>query len=387
MTTFEIQLEELLKKDPAQLASVQKAYFKKLTAENGERFVLFGSGHLGRFTLAGLRKAGVEPLAFADNNSKIWGKEVNGLKVISPQSVADLFGTNAVFVTTVYTSAPVRKQLTGMGLKVVSFASLAWQYPQSLTPHNSVVLPGKIFEQADDVRKALHLWADETSRREYLGQLLWHSILDESVLPAHMPQDDIYFADDLFTFVEDEVFCDCGAFDGDSVQKFLKCRSGAFGQIIAIEPDPENCRALASLVESLPTETGRRIKIIQSAAGSKREMVRFKVTGTVSSSVGEGDFEVQCAPLDELCDKKPTFIKMDIEGAEPDALLGASNIIKNDLPVLAVCLYHNQEHLWKIPLLIQSISSEYNFFLQRYSDECWELVCYAVPNHRLKVLK
>jgi hypothetical protein len=78
---------------------------------------------------------------------------------------------------------------------------------------------------------------------------------------------------------------------------------------------------------------------------------------------------------------------MDIEGAEPDALLGARNIIKNDLPVLAVCLYHNQEHLWKIPLLIQSISSEYNFFLKRYSDECWELVCYAVPNHRLKALK
>ena len=59
---------------------------------------------------------------------------------------------------------------------------------------------------------------------------------------------------------------DCGAFDGDSVQEFLKRRSGSFGQIIAIEPDPENCKTLEARVASLPIETGRRIKIVQSAA-------------------------------------------------------------------------------------------------------------------------
>jgi hypothetical protein len=73
---------------------------------------------------------------------------------------------------------------------------------------------------------------------------------------------------------------------------------------------------------------------------------------------------------------------MDIEGAELDALLGARQMIKEHTPILAICLYHAQEHLWKIPLLIQSFSDQYSFYLRRYSDECWETVCYAVPRKR-----
>jgi hypothetical protein len=84
MTSFEIQLEELLKKDQATLINTQKEAFKQLTAKTGERYVLFGSGRLGQITLAGLRKSGIEPLAFADNNSKLWGAKVNGLQVLSP---------------------------------------------------------------------------------------------------------------------------------------------------------------------------------------------------------------------------------------------------------------------------------------------------------------
>jgi hypothetical protein len=76
---------------------------------------------------------------------------------------------------------------------------------------------------------------------------------------------------------------------------------------------------------------------------------------------------------------------MDIEGAEPDALLGTRKTIQKNMPVMAICLYHAQEHLWQIPLLIQSISNDYKFFLRRYSDECWETVCYAVPRNRLKI--
>jgi hypothetical protein len=88
--------------------------------------------------------------------------------------------------------------------------------------------------------------------------------------------------------------------------------------------------------------------------------------------------------LDDLLPSTiPTFIKMDIEGAEPDALRGASKLIAEHTPVLAICLYHAQEHLWQIPLLLQSLNSTYNFYLRRYADECWEIVCYAVPKSRL----
>ena len=89
------------------------------------------------------------------------------------------------------------------------------------------------------------------------------------------------------------------------------------------------------------------------------------------------------SPLDELLvNEQPSFIKMDIEGAEYDALSGCKQTIERYHPILAICLYHRQEDLWRIPLLIHSVSKKYDLYLRRYSDECWEQVCYAIPKER-----
>jgi hypothetical protein len=89
-------------------------------------------------------------------------------------------------------------------------------------------------------------------------------------------------------------------------------------------------------------------------------------------------------PLDALiADARPTLLKLDIEGAEPDALLGARNTIVRHTPVLAVCVYHAQDHLWSIPLALQQLRDDYAFFLRPYNEEGWDLVCYAVPRMRL----
>jgi len=385
MLTLEEQLEEILSKDAEVVISSQKALLDEKISQYGENYILFGAGHLGKLTLTRLRKAGIEPVAFADNNRNIWNTSIDGLPVMSPQEAASQHAQNAIFVITVYTSQPVWEQLTSMGLCVISFAELAWMYP-ALTPHGGVKHPHKIFEQAVAVKKAFSLWADENSRREYIGQLNWQTSLDRSTLPPHLPQKEIYFADDLILNNGEEVFVDCGAFDGDSVQEFLDRRGTAFKRIIAIEPDPANGKAFESRILKLPAEIRDRIQIIPNATGSKRSTVTFNATGTAGSAIGIGTYEVESIPLDELLASTiPTFIKMDIEGAEPDTLLGAAKTIVNHAPVLAVCLYHAQEHLWQIPLLIQSLRQDYNFFLRRYADECWEIVCYAIPKNRLAV--
>ena len=97
-----------------------------------------------------------------------------------------------------------------------------------------------------------------------------------------------------------------------------------------------------------------------------------------------------CVTLDEnLGDihTMPTYIKMDIEGSELDALAGARNIIKKEMPILTICLYHRYDDLWRIPLFIHSLADDYRLFLRPHEIEGWQLVCYAVPNHRLKILR
>jgi FkbM family methyltransferase len=385
MSTLERQLEEILAQNPETLVNNEILSLRKKISQHGEKFILFGTGHLGKLTLARLRKVGIEPIAFADNNSNIWNTTVDGLLVLSPQDAISKYAQSAIFVITVYTSGPVWDQLHSLGISAISFAELAWMYP-ALTPHGSVEHPYKIFEQAQDVKKAFALWADEDSQHEYIGQLQWRTSLDRSTLPHHLPQKEIYFVDDLVSRNNEEVFIDCGAFDGDSVQEFLNRHGSAFKKIIAIEPDPANGKAFIARIAKLPAEFQNRIQIIPNATSAVRSTVTFNATGTAGSAIGAGSYHVESIPLNELLAREnPTFIKMDIEGTEPDTLLGASQIIASRAPVLAICLYHAQEHLWQIPLLIQSLNKDYNFFLRRYADECWEIVCYAVPKNRILV--
>jgi hypothetical protein len=131
-----------------------------------------------------------------------------------------------------------------------------------------------------------------------------------------------------------------------------------------------------------------RVTVLPYAVGEHNGLVSFASTGTVTSQIvdgGEHSLSVECRRLDDIAwPVTPTYIKMDIEGAEPRALVGATDLLRRHHPILAVCTYHRTEDLWQIPNLIRSIAPEYNLFLRRYAEESWEGVCYAIPDHRLK---
>ena len=79
-----------------------------------------------------------------------------------------------------------------------------------------------------------------------------------------------------------------------------------------------------------------------------------------------------------VINEKITFIKMDIEGAELNALYGSKEIIKKYVPKLAVCVYHKTEHLWEIPFFIKSLNPNYKIYLRHHSLDEHETVCYAI---------
>ncbi|MEH2414964.1 FkbM family methyltransferase [Nostoc sp.] len=386
------EIDTLFSSDIDSVIKRERECFDKLAAPFEKSIVLFGSGQLGRKTLKGLRKIGIEPLAFADNNSKLWNQSVDGLTVLSPEDAAQTFGNKAVFVVTIWGAcsthrlAHTREQLQLLNcLKIVSCTFLFWKYPETFLPHYCLDLPHKVYQQAENIKKAFSIWADEQSRHEYLVQLRWRMVLDFDSLSSPVSQEQ-YFPQDIFTLSPTDVFVDCGAYNGDTIESFLKHQSSFLGRIIALEPDPNNFKKLQGYVDTLPKSLQEKVTILPLAAAAQRKKLRFAATGTVSSVVtNTGKLEIDGVPLDELLnDTVPTFIKMDIEGAELDALLGTQKIIQNASPILAICLYHCQDHLWRIPLLLKSLSSQYRFFLRPHGEECWDLNCYAVPVTRLK---
>ncbi|MDP9049517.1 MAG: FkbM family methyltransferase, partial [Acidobacteriota bacterium] len=184
---------------------------------------------------------------------------------------------------------------------------------------------------------------------------------------------------------DDEVFVDCGAFDGDSIRSFLR-RGRSFAHLYALEPDAQSRGLLFNSVAALPADLRQKITVWPYAVGDLDGHVTFAANGDVASRVSSSDtgISIEAHKLDSLDWRfTPTYIKMDIEGFEPEALAGASKLLRSAQPVLAICLYHRLEHLWQIPNLIDSIAPGYSLFLRRYAEDGWEQVCYAVPKSRL----
>jgi FkbM family methyltransferase len=369
---------------PAGLRARESATFDAL-AGGAREAVIFGSGSLGRIILDGARASRVPVLAFADNNRAQWGAAVDGVPVMSPDEAVRRFADRAFFIVGIYNSSKPSQQLRDLGCRrVVSYAAFFWKYGDMIPWAPGLERPSRIVGAADEVRRGFACLADDRSRAEFAAQIAWRCTLDYGRLPAHDDGSDIYFPPELVRLRTDEVFVDCGAFDGDSVRFFLEKADGRFGQIYACEPDAENRRKLGGSIEALPAAQRERVTILPFAVGGKDGVVHFNTSGTAGSHMTEqhGD-AVPCRTIDTLMSgRSPTFIKMDIEGAEPEALAGATATLRRSRPILAVCAYHACEHLWTLPQIMAAAVPDYRISLRRYAEECWEMVYYAIPPER-----
>ena len=345
--------------------------------------VLFGSGYLGRHVRRDLDDLPYNAVAYVDNNPSLWGTQIDGLPVLGPDEAKAQFGPEVLWLITIYTNASVIEQCRILDVPWVTCAELSWVLPE---PHPQSFIfgtPEQLRSFASEIEEVASIWSDTESAEEFRSQVRWRFLLDYEALQAPESMAELYFPSDLIRPRPDEVFVDCGAFTGDTVDAFLEARDGQFSQIVAVEPDPLNCIVLRSRIDGWAGTSPDRVHVAPVAVGSQRGRLQFDVTGTAGSSVGVGAETVEVAPLDEiLAGRKPTYIKFDVEGAEHDALVGGTGTISANMPVLAVCLYHRPEDLWDLPLLVRSIAPDYRLCVRRHSDERWETVLYAVPPER-----
>ena len=105
----------------------------------------------------------------------------------------------------------------------------------------------------------------------------------------------------------------------------------------------------------------------------------FSQNGDAGSKITDGaGTKISVDSIDDICaGDTVTFIKMDIEGSELNALQGAINTIRRDRPRLAICIYHSLEDLYEIPLWIKETVPEYRIYIRHHSDNEAETVVYA----------
>jgi FkbM family methyltransferase len=229
-------------------------------------------------------------------------------------------------------------------------------------------------EDAAQIHACASLWSDERSRAAFAEMIRFRVTGDLAALrsPDAGPP---YFDRSVPPVRSGSRFVDCGAFDGDTIRAGREA-GVTFEMVRAFEPDPTNFRALSDWAGSAGLSD---VELIPCGVSDRTLQLRFSAgRGLASAITDSGETVIQCVSLDDAFpNASVTDVKMDIEGAEVDALRGAERLIRRCRPRLAVCVYHSPSHLWDVPLWLHRLGLGYKFFLRTYCQNHFETVVYA----------
>lgn len=355
---------------------------KVIEAVGRSKYVcVFGAGNTSQTLLSMLAQMTDIKIDFlCDNDQAKWGKVFfGGLTCISPRELEKYRDDVGVIIATRYCKE-VYAQLREREFDKLFFIG------------DYRLLNSEFFKKRDNIEiirqntlQLVDMMGDEKSK-EILFKLInnWFDFDIAGEGYGGMFSDDEYYPEGIINLGTDEAFVDGGAYNGDTLLKFLENSGNRFDAVYSFELDRANFAALENTVKGLPPEIRKKIELYNMGLLDEEKYIYYETGNTMgqNSRIIEGDKAVNRARAvrlaDILKDKKVTFIKMDIEGADLKACHGAEEIIRKQKPKMAICVYHKLEHLWEIPYYLKSVVPDYRLFLRHHSTLEYGTVCYAV---------
>lgn len=333
---------------------------------------VWGAGNTAQLYQEGLKRMGKEELViegYVDSDPSKIGKMLGGKPVNSPETLKEMENV-CVLICTVRPEVvkEVSEQLEGWHLEWYLF--------------DEVVLK----KHSREVLQCYDLMEDEQSKKVYESLIEWRITGQRPEIKIETGKQ--YFSMEQFVKEnKDEVFVDCGAYIGDTIEEYLKQKNGIFKKIIAFEPDEVNFGKLNSQIE-LEKKKWNLLNnqivaypygVAQNSGKGKFE--HYEPNAGLGSKMIEAlekdDGNCNIISLDEFLTEQYMFLKADIESYEYQMLLGAQNGIKTNKPLLAICIYHNAVDLYSIPLLIKKLVPEYKIAVRHYTEDLSETLLYA----------
>ena len=232
----------------------------------------------------------------------------------------------------------------------------------------------------DDLKELYGLLADYRSKAILTETIKnWYDFDYTRVLKTQENLYSDYFDHDIIRPLDGEVFVDAGGYTGDTAIEFDR-NFPSYKKIICYEIMPSLCEKIRENTKEL-----HDIDVRNKGLSKKNGAMYVNDKGDSVGQLQEaGETAVEVVRLDDDIKEKVTWIKMDIEGAEFDALEGCRRHIAEEAPVLTICVYHNYDDIARIPKLIQSMRDDYSYYLRSNSTVPvpTEFVLFAVPKDR-----
>lgn len=369
---------------------VSVAGMKKEIQDYLERILIYGAGSSGIAFLYDLRKIGIEPLYFVDSDSSKVGMDCEGLMVIAPEEILPRAGEDALVIVCINTDGKrycksfaealragghhgVYEKLRGCGCKnIIDYTYFRRCHALFTDEKYNAPSCSDVYLMEEHEREIakVHDMMEDALSRETFEKITRFRLLDDSIEVPTITQEKQYFEYGFYDKRQDEVFVDCGAYNGISLGTFLKENNNIFDGYYGLEPDPDNYAKLRAYIGTLPEEVQGKLYITKKAAWKDNEgMQLYALHGPGSFAADIGNVRAETITIDAMLEgKRASYIKMNIEGSEKEALLGAEQTIRRHKPRLAVAGYHRTDDFWRIPLMIKGMREDYKIYLRSYMN-------------------
>lgn len=352
-----------------------KILCQEVQSLEGFDLFIFGVGNTAGLFQSCFKNEKLAITAYTDNNQDKWNTQYAGKPVIPPQSMLS-YKKPYVLICSAQPKA-VRQ--------------IAMQLDDMKLPHATVDMYIFRKHQAEvlDVYDAL---ADEQSKLTYASMITRRMLgkpMDTDVLCSNT-----YFCMPELAVVDSkQVFVDCGAYVGDTLEQYIWKHSGMLSKIYAFEPDAGNYAAMQQRAERLQAEWNLgedQIILVKAGVSDKSQTLHFKSSRQQAGLSARIDYEdeqsvgvdtIDIIALDDyFTQQKITFLKADIENNELPLLKGATGVIRRDLPYMAICIYHNAMDMYAIPKYIkETFDDQYRLYVRQHECSYSETVLYAIP--------
>ncbi|MBH1942487.1 FkbM family methyltransferase [Mobilitalea sibirica] len=359
-----------------------KNYIEQL--KDKDNIVIWGSSNAGQVIYDFLEEFQLHHkiVYYVDNSKEKWGTKKNDILVISPDELISMKDKQInIIIASMYLS-PIKKQLLTLGFNNKAIDTKGLQIAKDYLAFKNETPYMMIYSSLEKYEKVFNYLSDDRSKEVYLGLLNCKISLDNKYLEGISdPEEDQYFDQGIIYLSKDEVFCDCGSYNGDTLDKYISLSQGKYKKYIAIEADKNTFTELEIKIRQ---NNYQNILPINVACWNEKTILHFQSAQSAGHVTENGEVSVQADCLDNILkNEEVTFIKMDIEGAEENALMGACKTIQSHKPILAISIYHNLKDLYKLPLLMKDLNPEYKLFIRHYTEMFdHETVCYAIPKER-----
>ena len=342
--------------------------------------VLFGAGESAWYNLTYLHYHGIEPVCICDNNPAKHGAHHLGLPVCSYDHFRNKIAAGKNKYHIIASVGTQYKDAIFSQLAAAHEKNPVW-YLRGYEICGKKITRQYILDHIAQFEEAHSSLADKISKKVFVNVLNAkisgdYSLYEEIMTPT------MYFDKDVVTLTENEVLLDVGAYKGNGIVEFVKITGAKYDAIIAFEPDK---KTFATLKNTVAKNGIKKVEPYNIGAWHKHASLCFHHGQEASSRLLETaaaifpNAAIEVDAIDNiLCGRRITYVSIDVEGAERNAILGAEKTIKQWKPKMAVCVYHRREDLFDILLLLKSFMPKYKFYMRHYTNNQTETVLYAL---------